>query len=55
MQRQPDVAARMLERVAQGGADGLEPVLATLASLRYRVWSPSLARVGRRARVLLQQ
>ena len=53
--RQPDVASRLLERAAQGGGEGLEPVLSTLTSLRYRVWSPSLVRVGRRARVLLQQ
>jgi hypothetical protein len=55
VQRKPDVAARLLERAAQGGAQGLQPVLETLVPLRYRVWSPALARVGRRARVLLNQ
>jgi hypothetical protein len=55
VQRRPEVAARLLERVAQGGAQGLQPVLTTLVPLRYRVWSPALARVGRRAHVLLQQ
>jgi hypothetical protein len=52
--RQPLVAERMLDRAAQGGGAGLEPVLANLTSLRYRLWSPSLARVGRRAVALRQ-
>jgi hypothetical protein len=55
VQRRPEVAARLLERAAHGGAQGLQPVLATLVQFRYRVWSPALARVGRRAHVLLQQ
>jgi hypothetical protein len=55
VQRSPEVAARLLERVAQGGAQGLQPVLTTLVPFRFRVWSPALARVGRRAHVLLQQ
>jgi hypothetical protein len=53
--RRPQVAARLLERVAQSGAQGMQPILATLVPLRYRVWSPALARVGRRAHVLLNQ
>jgi hypothetical protein len=55
VQRSPEVAGRLLERLAQGGAQGLQTVLTTLVPLRYRVWSPALARVGRRAHVLLQQ
>jgi hypothetical protein len=55
VQRSPEVAGRLLERVVQGGAQGLQTVLTTLVPLRYRVWSPALARVGRRAHVLLQQ
>jgi hypothetical protein len=51
--RQPQVAVRMLDREAQAGAAGLEPILATLSPLRYRLWSPALARVGRRAHALL--
>jgi len=51
--KQPQVAVRMLDREAQAGAPGLEPILATLSPLRYRLWSPALARVGRRARALL--
>lgn len=55
VQRSPEVAGRLLERLVQGGAQGLQTVLTTLVPLRYRVWSPALARVGRRAHVLLQQ
>ena len=47
--RQPAVAARLLERTAQHGTGGLETVLQALMPLEYRVWRPSLARVGRRA------
>ncbi len=49
----PGLATKLLDRAAQLGADGLPPVLATLVPLRYRVWSPALARVGRRAHALL--
>ena len=49
----PGLAAKLLDRAAQLGAEGLPPVLATLVPLRYRVWSPALARVGRRAHALL--
>ena len=55
VQRSPEVAGRLLERLVQGGAQGLQTVLTTLVPLRSRVWSPALARVGRRAHVLLQQ
>ena len=55
VQRSPEVAGRLLDRVVQGGPHGLQTVLTTLVPLRYRVWSPALARVGRRAHVLLQQ
>jgi len=51
--RKPEVAVRMLDRATQAGAEGLEPVLPGLASLRFRIWSPALARVGRRAHALL--
>jgi hypothetical protein len=55
VQRQPTVASRLLDRVAQHSADGLKPVLETLVPLRYRVWSPALARVGRRAHALRKE
>jgi hypothetical protein len=51
--KKPEVAVRMLDRATQAGADGLEPVLPVLASLRFRIWSPALARGGRRAHALL--
>jgi hypothetical protein len=53
--KEPIVAARLLDRAAQAGARGLEPTLMALVPLRYRVWSPTLARVGRRAHALLTQ
>jgi hypothetical protein len=53
VRRQPAMAARLLERAAQAGAEDLQPVLTTLAPLRYRLWNPALVRVGRRAQALL--
>jgi hypothetical protein len=53
--RQPIVAARLLDRATQSGATGLQPILVTLAPLRYRLWRPALVRVGRRARTLLER
>lgn len=51
--RHPEIAARLLERAAHGGAADLSAVLELLAPLRFRVWSPALARVGARAHNLL--
>jgi HEAT repeat protein len=53
VKRRPQVAVRLLDRAAQNGPRSIQPVLARLVPLRYRVWSPAVARVGRRARVLL--
>jgi hypothetical protein len=53
VRRQPAMASRLLERAAQTGSQDLQPVLTTLVPLRYRLWSPALARVGRRAHALL--
>ncbi len=53
VRRQPAMASRLLERAAQAGGQDLQPVLTTLVPLRYRLWSPALARVGRRAQALL--
>jgi hypothetical protein len=39
----------------QGGAANLAPILQGLVPLRYRFWSPSLVRVARQARTLLNQ
>ncbi|MGE5243600.1 MAG: hypothetical protein ACM3SQ_05180 [Betaproteobacteria bacterium] len=52
--RHPQAAVRLLERAAQGAAAGLAPVLASLVPLRFHFWSPAVARVGSRARDLLQ-
>jgi hypothetical protein len=53
--RHPDVAARLLDRVAQNRADGLDSVLAALVPLRYRFWNRALVRVARKARALLMR
>lgn len=50
--RRPRVAARLLDRTAQPGAAGMAAILSTLAPLRYRIWSPAVARLGRQAREL---
>ena len=47
-------AARLLDRAAQSGDDRFDPVLEQLSSLRFHFWSPALARVGAKARELLQ-
>jgi hypothetical protein len=52
--RHPQSAARLLERAAQSGDDRFDPVLEQLSSLRFHFWSPALARVGAKARNLLQ-
>jgi hypothetical protein len=52
--RHPQSAARLLERAAQSGDDRFDPVIAGLTSLRFHFWSPAIARVGAKARELLQ-
>jgi hypothetical protein len=54
VRRHPDVAGRLLDRVAQVGASGLAPVLQTLTPLRFRFWNPALVRVALKARQLLR-
>jgi hypothetical protein len=53
--RQPQAAARLLERAAQNGTANLAPVLQPLVPLRYRFWNPALVRVARQARTMLAQ
>lgn len=52
--RHPHAAARLLERAAQSSDDDFDPVLESLTSLRFHFWSPAVARVGAKARELLQ-
>lgn len=52
--RHPELAARLLVRVAHGKREGLAPVLERLVSLRHHFWSPAVMRVGVKARELLQ-
>jgi hypothetical protein len=51
----PQVAARLLDRAAQSGTDGLDQVLTALAPLRFRFWNPALVRVAVKARQLLRR
>jgi hypothetical protein len=52
--RQPQMVVRLLDRAANAGASGLEPILRELASLKFRLWTPAVARVGRKAEDLLK-
>jgi hypothetical protein len=52
--RHPRAAARLLERAAQCADDRFDPVLESLSPLRFHFWSPAVARVGAKARNLLQ-
>jgi hypothetical protein len=51
----PQAAERLLDRVARAGAADLAPVLAGLASLRFRIWKPAVARVARKAHGMLSK
>jgi hypothetical protein len=51
--RHPDLTLRILDRVARDGTGGIEQTLTQLTPLRLRLWSPRLARIGRRACSLL--
>ena len=53
--KQPVIAARLLDRLAQSGTSELEALLRRHAPLQYRFWNPSLMRFGRRAKALLKQ
>lgn len=50
--RQPATAGRLLDRLSQQGAAGLESTLRSLAALRFRLWNPALVRVARKAHAL---
>ncbi|CAN5646562.1 hypothetical protein BH24ACI4_BH24ACI4_03960 [soil metagenome] len=51
---QPEAAGRLLDRAVSGGAADLRRVLPGLASMRFRIWNPALARVARKANTLLK-
>ena len=55
VQRSPEVAGRLSIASLQGGAHGLRRFSRRSCRSGHRVRSPALARVGRRAHVLLQQ
>ena len=49
----PQAAERLLDRVARVGTADFEQVLMDLAGLRFRVWTPAVARVARKAHGML--
>ena len=51
----PELMLRLLGRTDRFDPAGLSDLLRTLTPLRFRVWTPRLARVGRRAAALLQR
>ncbi|HXW04999.1 MAG TPA: hypothetical protein VD833_07200 [Vicinamibacterales bacterium] len=55
MLRQPEIAARLLDRAAQTNPVGLESILQSTAPLQYRFWNPPVRRLGRKARALLNR
>lgn len=50
--KQPQLAARLIERAGQNKIQGLADVLTPLESLRFRFWKPSLVQVALKAREL---
>jgi hypothetical protein len=52
--RRPELATRLLARAAFSSNEALTPLLERLAPLRYRFWNPPVARLGMKARALLQ-
>jgi hypothetical protein len=50
--RQPDTAGRLIDHAPREHATTVA-ILEPLQALRYRIWNPSLARIGRKARALL--
>ena len=53
--RHPQATERLLDRAARSGGAGLEPVLQELAPLRFRIWKPAVARVARKAHLMLSK
>jgi hypothetical protein len=47
--RQPDTAGALLTRLSEGDAARAATIARPLSSLRYRVWSPALMRLGKKA------
>jgi hypothetical protein len=48
----PETAARLIDRAAQADPAAVAPLVADLAAFRFRFWSPSLMRLGQKARAL---
>jgi HEAT repeats len=50
--RQPEAAGRLIDHAPKEHANTVA-ILEPLQALRYRIWNPSLARIGRKARAML--
>ncbi len=50
---QAGMAGRMIDRAARAGVEALDQTVAHLVPLRFRWWSPAVARVGRQAHRLV--
>ena len=53
--QRPDIAGRLLDRLAQASTAGLEEMLRATAAYRYRFWKPAQMRLGRKAQALMQR
>ena len=51
--RQPDAAARLIDHAPK--EQTMNAILEPLQTLRYRIWNPALARIGRKARERLAE
>src|SRR5262249_13347474 len=49
VRRQPDTAALLLGRLSEGDAQRAATLARPLAPLRFRLWSPALMRLGKKA------
>ena len=52
--KHPQATERLLDRAARAGAADLQPLLLDLAPLRFRIWNPAVARLARKAHVMLK-
>ena len=52
--KHPQATERLLDRAARAGAADLQPLLQDLAPLRFRIWNPPVARLARKAHVMLK-
>ena len=51
--KHPQTTERLLDRAARAGSTDLDALLHELAPLRFRIWNPPVARLARKAHVML--